>query len=524
VSRGLRIAAAVAWFAGLAAFAWWTRRPLVREGLWTDEAISVYVARAPSASEFLLRNRTSDYTPPLFNVLLAAYGRAAGFDETAVKGFAFAWGLLAAAAGTALAAELGGLLAAAIAGAFLVNNPILIEMSAEARAYSLSAFLAGASLVAVFRLRRSFASGRAAWVFATVLLALLVWSHVAGGILVAMLFLWGLDEWRRSRERPFGRRLAIASLLAGSSFLVWLPTTWRQETIGLPWEKRLPPAEFLRAFLARTREMLPVPQAFDHVVFFLGLGLIVLAAALGGRRVAGELGRDGRPLGVTALAGGVIWLVLGLYTGQSSRYLIVPAMLLGAVAAVLLVRFVRACSGPGAAPRARALAASGAACLVVSAFVARADFYEGRFATALRAKSGLRGFCGGPSFPSDGMVLVVPDYLAPTAWYYCGHEDRLRGFTHWDRPFLFDPARYRDLWRDPRAAAAAAAEIERTLAAGEARRFVLVQDDPPTELLPLFDAPVRRLDAALAARFEERPLGRYPGRVESVRVIELRRR
>ena len=129
--RGLVAAAAALWFCALAAFAVWTRGPLLREGLWIDEAISAFVAESPTVSEFLFRNRTSDYTPPLFNVLLAGYTRVAGAGEMPLKLFAFAWGVLAAAAGVALAAELGGLLAAAMAAAFLVNNPILIDMSTE---------------------------------------------------------------------------------------------------------------------------------------------------------------------------------------------------------------------------------------------------------------------------------------------------------------------------------------------------------------------------------------------------------
>lgn len=523
MTRGLRLGAAIAWFAALAGFAWWTRRPLVNEGLWTDEAISVYVASAPSTAEFLFRNRTSDYTPPLFNVVLAGYGRVAGFGETAVKNLALVFGFLAAAAGIALAAELGGLLAAGIAAAFLVNNPILIEMSAELRAYSLSAFLAGTTLVAVFRLRRRpVPPAPAAWILPTLALVLLVWSHVAGGMLAALLFLWGIDEARRFPERPFGRRLALSSLLAGGTFLAWLPTTWRQTRIGLPWERRLSPAEFLHSFEARTREMLPIAQGFEHPVFVVGLALLLGAAVLAGRRAAAAIGTDSRPLAFTALAAAVIWLVLGVYTGQSSRYLIVPATLLAAAFAAVLARF--ACAAWAAPRRIGIAAAAGVACLVAAAFVARRDFYEDRFAVARRPKSGLRTLCRARPFDAGEFLVIVPDYLAPTAWYYCGEEDRLRGYTHWRRPFLFDPARYRELWGDPAAAASAVARIEADLGPAPGAAFVLVREDDAAGLLPLYQDRVQALDAALASRFDARPLGRFPGRIESVRAAALKRR
>ena len=133
------VIASTLWFSALAIFAVWSRLPMVREGLWRDEAISVSVATAPGVSELLARNRVSDYNPPLFNLLLAGGTRIFGSEEIPLKVFALLLGLLAVAGATALAWELGGPVAAALTAAFGVNNPLLIEMSTEIRAYSLSA-------------------------------------------------------------------------------------------------------------------------------------------------------------------------------------------------------------------------------------------------------------------------------------------------------------------------------------------------------------------------------------------------
>jgi len=522
-ARPLVIVAATVWFSALAGFALWTRRPLVREGLWTDEAISVYVARAPSAAEFLARNRTSDYTPPLFNLVLAGYTRVAGSGEASVKWFALSLGFLAGAGATALAWELGGFGAAAMAAAFTVNNPILFEMSAEVRAYSMSAFLAAVSLVAVFRLRRQRpAPGTAAYVGLTAVLILLVYSHVAGAMLTAALCVWGLLEWRRGASRSFGRRLALSAMVAGASFLYWLPTTWAQTRIGLPWEKPLSASESLRSFLARTRDMLPIPQGFEQPLFVLGIAALLAVGVLRAPRVLAGLRQDSAPLVFCALSGAAIWLVLGIYTGQSTRYLIIPAVLAAAVFSTVVIRLIEAAGGDRSAFRIVALL--GGVALVVASFSARRALYEGRFEVAGRPKSGLRSLCRAHPFGRDDLILVVPDFLAPTAWYYCDDETVLRGFTHWERPYLFDPGRYRELWKDPRAAPLAAARIGESLAADGRARFGLVLAETPTSLLPLFARPVEELTAELARTYDAKAAGRFPGRIESVRALVLTRR
>ena len=523
-ARSNRLALAVAvWFCALAAFAIWTRQPLIHEGLWTDEAISVYVARAPSVTEFLARNRTSDYTPPLFNVLLAGYVRLAGTEEIPLKLFALGAGFLAAAAATALAWELAGPLAAALAAAFLVNNPILIEMSAEVRGYSLSAFLAATCLLVAFRLRRRIPPpGRGGYVLLTALLVLLVYAHVAGGMVTAVLFGWGVWRWRRSPGNPFGRRLTLSAFTAGSAFLLWIPTTWRQARIGLPWEKTLTFSESLRAFLFRTRDMLPIPQAFEQPVFVVGMAAVLAVCVLLAPKVLDRLRRRSEPLVVCMIAGAAIWLILGLYTRQSSRYLIIPATLAAVVFASMLSGVLEAAREARLALR--VAASVGLAALVVAAFTARAEFYEGRFSVARRPKSGIRDVCRARPFERDELVLVVPDYLAPTAWYYCDHEENMRGFANWNRPFLFDPGRYRELWGNPAAPALTVARIEEALEQHGRSRFGLILEETPTELLPLFQSQVEALRAELARHYDEKSVGRFPGRIESVRALVLSRR
>jgi len=100
----------------------------------------------------------------------------------------------------------------------------------------------------------------------------------------------------------------------------------------------------------------------------------------------------------------------------------------------------------------------------------------------------------------------------------------MRGFANWNRPFLFDPGRYRELWGNPAAPALTVARIEEALAQHGRSRFGLILEETPTQLLPLFQSQVEALRAELARRYDEKSVGRFPGRIESVRALVLSRR
>ena len=172
-------------------------------------------------------------------------------------------------------------------------------------------------------------------------MALLVYSHVAGGVVTAVLFAWGLFEWRREPALPFGRRLALTAFAAGGTYLFWIRTTWRQFRAGIPWETPLTPAERLESLLRRSVDILPIPQAFGQPWFLIGmaalLGVVVLLAPAVFARFRGRW----EALVVPALAAAAVWLPLGLFS-QHFRYLIIPATLVAVVFSVAVSRVAEA--------------------------------------------------------------------------------------------------------------------------------------------------------------------------------------
>lgn len=511
-----------AWFAALIAFAVWTREPMVREGLWRDEAISVYVASAPSVSELLSRNQVADYNPPLFNLLLAGYLRVAGSGEIALKLFALSLGLLALAGAGALAGEIGGPVAGALAGGLCVNNPLLIEMSTELRVYSLSAFLAAASLLAALWLRRQVqGASPGAFVSMAVLLTLLVYSHLAGGIVVAVLCGWGLLAWRNEPSNPFGKGLALSAFSAGLAFLPWLPTALRQFSTGIPWDEPLSLSKNIVSLLSRSGFVAPIPEGFRQPLLLVGLSLLSVVAVGQAARAVASLPQRSAGLAVTMAAGAAVWLALGLFS-RHPRYLTIPTVLACVLCAASMGLLLEAAREAGPGWGSAALAASVA--ILAVAFSARADFYRERFSAEDRPKSGVRSLCRAREFGPGELVLAAPDYLAPTIWYYCAGRASLRGFARWENPALFDPRGYAELWSDSRAVTRTVSRLGEALRETRQSRFELVFDETAVEPPLRYGRRVRELRMALAMLYDEGHRDWFPGRLESAEAATLGRR
>jgi hypothetical protein len=247
------------------------------------------------------------------------------------------------------------------------------------------------------------------------------------------------------------------------------------------------------------------------------LGVVVLLAPAVFARFRGRW----EALVVPGLAAAAIWLPLGLFS-QHSRYLIIPATLMAVVFSVAVSRAVEAA---GDAPLPFRLAAwVSLAALIGASFSARRDFYEARWSLAERPKSGIRTLCRSRSFGPDELVVIVPDYLAPTAWYYCGRSETLHGFARWNRPDLFDPVDHGAQWRDPAAPGRVVSKIEARLQDGKRSRFTLLRELAPAGFLPFYEPQAARAEGEISRRFERRSVSRFPGRIEPVEALVLEAR
>ncbi|MGH9399914.1 MAG: hypothetical protein ACRD00_06070 [Thermoanaerobaculia bacterium] len=502
-------------------FAFWVRMPFLRDGLWRDEALSVSVAESATISEIIHLNRVVDYNPPLFNLLLAGWGRLAGFGEASLEAFRVAIGMLALVAVSLLAWEAFGPAAALLAVVLDFNHPLLHQMAGELRPYSLSVLLASASLALVLRLRRRTQTSRptgAMTVFLGFLLLLLAYSHIGGALIVAYLGLWGIVA--AGRGSGFGRLLALAAAAAGVVFTAWLPAAWSQFRVGLPYENPAPLdvrihrlAETIGSFTA-LRKPVAVAAGIAAAAALLFAAILVLRPWLQG------LKDQAPPFVILTGAMLAVLVVFSLFSSEP-RYRTLPSMLLGVLIAGLVASLLRAASAGGAS---RALAAAGASLLAVSGFLERVPEYaRQRRDAGVVSKSGVRDLCRTAGIVRNGdLLLVAPDYLASTARYYCGPSTVIRGYVRWENPEIFDLRGWSELWRSPDSLRETLSTLEKALAADGRSEFLFVWDEQAVGPPLFLRRHSRDLRDRLALQYEEISTRLDTGRRESVRSSRFR--
>jgi hypothetical protein len=504
----------------------WVRLPVLHQGLWEDEATAVYAAESPTIHEFFRRQTRSDSSPPLFNAVLAGYGRVFGFSEIPVKALAIGIGALAAGAIALAAAEGFGMAGGIIAGFFAIVHPLLIDMSAEVRPYSLAALTTAACLWSLFRYRRRRLEGRARAVDLALFgcLALLAAeSHYSGTIMVMVVGAFAAAASLRRKWRGLWLPVAAAASCVGLVLLPWAPIAWRQMHVGLPWAPRSQTVTYLEMSVFKSSALLPASARVPGILLPLALALC-FAALLAMPDARARLRVAGSAIALPLAAAAAAFFAIGV-AGPVTRYVTVPAALvtivLGGMLGIVLT------SAVDAGRLERAFAVAGVVGLLFWSGRQGVTKMKGMFADqrAGRSRSLIRDLCGEGLFRGGDLVVVTPDMIGPTFWYYLPPGILLRGLVHWSEPALVDFSDYPSKWKDPRLIDDIAAALDRDLRSNPVRRILLtyaVGNDNP---LP-FRTRTKELRSLLAGRFrlDSSNIYRGPADVIQIDVFAVARR
>jgi hypothetical protein len=453
------------------AFAAWSRWPLLREGLWADESLTVFLARSRSPAEFLARLRVADYSPPLFDLLLAGWGRLFGFGELAVKALPFTLGLIGVGTAAMAAAELFGGAAAVLAAVLVANNRLMIEMSAELRSYALSAALAGLALFYVFRIRSRIRAKRdpaVATIAATAALVLFGYSHYAGMLAVAILGIAAMAALALRKEKAFWNRVAASAAIAGAAFLPWLPIFNYQRRIGLPWAPPLTAALQWPRFGTRIRDFLPIVSDGAGAGSWIGVAILILAL-IASKTARQQVRTRAAALALCGALAAVCFFFVA-WIAPASRYLS-----LGVVFSVLFAAGLLSAAVWRSVRRGSLLSWTGFALVVAGAFVGISWKYDqirhdGRVGLG---KSGIRTAFEKNRFGPTDILIAVPDVLSQSLGFYSKGFSPIRGFPRWNDPLIPDYENYSRDWTDPSAIENAWEALTEDVRRLDAKRIVL---------------------------------------------------
>jgi 4-amino-4-deoxy-L-arabinose transferase-like glycosyltransferase len=200
------------------------------QSFWMDEALTAYEAHLPFGA---MINTVAhvETTPPLYFVLIWAWGHVFGTSEVALRSVSLLAGVALVPVAYLAARELVSRWAGVLAAAFVAVNPFLIWYSQEARAYMLLATLSGASFLFFVRARREPSRGNlACW---TVFSSLAMMTHFFAGFVVAPEALWLLWIART-------RIAALAVATVAVTQVAMLPFAFIDTSHGVGWIAAVP--------------------------------------------------------------------------------------------------------------------------------------------------------------------------------------------------------------------------------------------------------------------------------------------
>jgi 4-amino-4-deoxy-L-arabinose transferase-like glycosyltransferase len=227
-----------------------------KQELWLDEALSFYTTLGPLDFHRML---ISEYTPPLYELLLRGWVHLVGRTEVQLRLLSAMFGTLFVAvimwAGTELFDRRVGLWT----GVFAAIAPIHIYYSQETRSYALLLLLLTLTMVLLWRALRT--GTAAAWVWATAAATAALYTHYfAVFALLPMTFMILLQS--RPRARQGWVRLAAAAFVCVAAYapiIYWQLIATDHSRSELTWVRmmweQLPPA-------------LAIPKTME--VFWLG--------------------------------------------------------------------------------------------------------------------------------------------------------------------------------------------------------------------------------------------------------------
>jgi len=200
---------------------------VLNQSFWLDEATSGYVARDLGYLDILTKFSPGDFHPPLYYLILKAWGGVFGFGEVPLRMFSVVASLVGIYLVYGIAKKISSEKVTVISTLFAATSPLWIYYSQEARMYALEITLVLA-LVYIFVLLEEKQSLKK-WLAFSLTYTLLVFTDY---LPVLMIFVFAIFALSAKKDRRWWRSFCLSFIIPVILLLFWMPTFRQQLTSG----------------------------------------------------------------------------------------------------------------------------------------------------------------------------------------------------------------------------------------------------------------------------------------------------
>lgn len=192
--------------------------------VWFDENYSIMVAQRPVNE--LIALTAVDAHPPLYYLVLKAWGALFDWNELALRSLSASFGALTVGATALLARQLFTKKIAVATLPFMVLAPFLLRYDYEIRMYSLVAFIGVLSTLVLVRAWQS--RKLMWWIGYGVLIAIGMYTLYMSAVIWLAHLVWLIVVARQKKESAIRQPYWLSYGVAGVALLPWLPTVIHQ--------------------------------------------------------------------------------------------------------------------------------------------------------------------------------------------------------------------------------------------------------------------------------------------------------
>ncbi len=492
----------------------WLRLPGLNLGLWRDEASTYFDLLPTSWGEIVRRVAYSELNPPAFFLMMAQWKSWFGAGEVALKIPALICGLLTIPVVYLLGCELGSIEIGFVAATIATLDREAIYHAQEARPYTMAALLSCTTVLLYCKSLQP-QHQRQALCGLVSCAALLLYVQYTGLLLVGSLV--GISGYLAIGRQPQVtiKPLVLAFAAIFSLFLLWLPIFLQHLSIGSPWQNKL--AWLLRWKLLLYNLTYPLPTYLRDVFKYplmMAFALWLWRLFVVQSRTSWGIVANAR-MTILTLSIVLPTLIVSMLS-YSGHYLFFVLPLNWVLYSVWLVKiwsfFIQRWRQWWQQFTLYAILGL----LALNFLVAPSILY----ATSLGSltKSGIRSFAAEivATAQPRTLYLLNPDYLSPTLGYYTARRVRLQGFARWDRPEIFSPQGYSELWKSATTVAKTLGHLRNL--ASKYQQLALVCDPQIQNHRNTIYTNSRQLLTELQQTYPLLRQREYPGTMESVSV------